>query len=112
MCKWKIVYFDQHVVDRLSAWPKKIRAKYLRIVELIENHGLNLGSSISKPMGSGLFEIRVKAQEGIGRVFFCYKVNHEIVVLHAFIKKTDKTPKKELDIAYKRLNEAKTSWKN
>jgi len=107
--KWKITYCDRHVIDQLAAWPKKIKAKYLRIADLIEQHGPNLGTSITKPIGNGLFEIRVKAQEGIGRAFFCYQIDNELVVLHAFIKKTGKIPKKELLIAYKRLNEVKTS---
>jgi phage-related protein len=50
-------------------------------------------------MGEGLTEIRAKGQEGIGRAFFCTGVSQEIVVLHAFIKKTQKTLWKELTIA-------------
>lgn len=56
-------------------------------------------------MGGGLFEIRTKGQEGIGRAFFCTLVGQRIVILHGFIKKTDKTPKHELDIAKQRMSE-------
>jgi len=58
-------------------------------------------------MGKGLFEIRARAQEGIGRYFYCTTIKREIIILHAFIKKTQKTPKKELDIALSRLGELK-----
>ena len=44
-----------------------------------------------------------KGPEGIGRAFFCTTVGHEMVILHAFIKKTEKTPRKELDLARRRL---------
>ena len=48
---------------------------------------------------SGLCEVRVKSPDGIGRAFYCAVVGSRIVVLHGFIKKTDKTPHRELKIA-------------
>ena len=59
----------------------------------------------SKAMGGGLFELRPRGREGIGRAFYCFVVNHRIVILHAFIKKTQETPERELKIARKRLKE-------
>lgn len=59
----------------------------------------------SKPMGDRLFEIRAKADEGIGRGLFCYLKGKHIYVLHAFVKKSEKTPKKELDLARQRQKE-------
>jgi phage-related protein len=56
-------------------------------------------------MGQGLLEIRAKGKEGIGRAFFCTIVENEIVILHAFVKKTDKTPKNELAVARQRKKE-------
>jgi len=56
-------------------------------------------------MGGGLFEIRARGKEGIGRSLFCTAKDREIVILHSFIKKTQKTPKKELEMARKRLKE-------
>lgn len=69
--------------------------------------GPNLGSPHTEPFGDGLFELRLKGAEGIGRVFFCALVGRRIVMLHAFIKKTQKTPPKELELARKRLKELK-----
>jgi phage-related protein len=60
-------------------------------------------------MGSGLFELRPKGPEGIGRVFYCTQVGQMIVVLHSFVKKTQKTPNNELDIATRRLKEVKNA---
>jgi phage-related protein len=59
----------------------------------------------TKPIENGLFELRVKSKEGIARAFFCTKVGKRIIMLHVFIKKTQKIPKKELVIANKRMLE-------
>jgi phage-related protein len=56
-------------------------------------------------MGDGLFELRIKAAEGIARVFYCTVVDRRVVILHQFVKKTDKTPPKELEIARRRMKE-------
>jgi phage-related protein len=59
----------------------------------------------TRAMGGGLFELRIKAAEGIARVFYCTVVNRRIVILHQFVKKSDKTPPKELEIARRRMKE-------
>lgn len=59
-------------------------------------------------MGGGLFEIRAKGREGIGRAFYCTVVGQRIVILHAFIKKTEQTPMRDLETAHARLKEIKT----
>jgi phage-related protein len=60
-------------------------------------------------MGQGLFELRCKGPEGIGRAFYCTLVGREIVILHSVIKKTQVTPEKELAIARKRLKEVRNA---
>ncbi|MFD1558178.1 type II toxin-antitoxin system RelE/ParE family toxin [Paraburkholderia silviterrae] len=55
--------------------------------------------------GGGLFELRPRGHEGIGRVFYCTQMGQRIVILHSFIKKTQETPVAELRIARKRLKE-------
>jgi len=52
-----------------------------------------------------LFELRLKAVEGMARVFFCAVVGRRIVVLHSFVKKSEKTPKREIGIARRRMGE-------
>jgi len=61
-------------------------------------------------MGEGLFELRLKAAEGIARIFYCTMIGRRIGMLHQFIKKTDKTPPKELAIARRRLKEIKDAY--
>ncbi len=56
-------------------------------------------------MGKGLFELRARGKDGIGRAFYCYLKGKRIVILHVFIKKTQSTPQRELNIAQKRMDE-------
>lgn len=58
-------------------------------------------------MGEGLFELRARGKEGVARAFYCYVKGQRVIVLHAFVKKTQKTPLRELKIAKKRLKEVK-----
>jgi phage-related protein len=58
-------------------------------------------------MGGGLFELRLKATEGIARVLYCTMIGKRIMILHQFTKKTKKTPPKELGIARRRMKEVK-----
>lgn len=58
----------------------------------------------------GLFEIRAKGPEGIGRAFFCILVGETIVILHQLIKKSEKTPQTDIETALRRMNEVKHGW--
>ncbi len=58
-----------------------------------------------RAFGDGLFELRPRGRAGIGRAFFCFMVGERVTVLHAFIKKTQQTPDRELKLARKRLKE-------
>jgi phage-related protein len=66
-------------------------------------YGPDLGMPHTKAMGDGLFEIRAKSVAGIGRAFYCTMVGKRIVVLHGCIKKTDKTPAKDLLVGRERM---------
>ncbi|MDG1731633.1 MAG: type II toxin-antitoxin system RelE/ParE family toxin [Thalassotalea sp.] len=101
---WNIQFYDG-VDEQILALPVKIEARFIRIMELMEEHGANLGSPHTKSLGHGLFEIRAKAKEGIARGIFCYLKGNNIIIVHAFIKKTQKTPGKELALARKRMKE-------
>lgn len=59
----------------------------------------------SRAFGDGLFELRPRGRSGIGRAFFCFLIGQRVVVLHAFIKKSQQTPDTELKLARKRLKE-------
>ncbi len=102
---WEIFYYSDEVQEMIDAWPVGIRAYYAKITERMSVFGPNLGMPFTRSMGQGLFEIRAKGKEGIGRAFFCMMVEHKIIILHAYIKKSEKTPQRELEVARRRLAE-------
>lgn len=102
---WKITFFDKKVEEETLRFPAGILANFLHITEIIEEFGPSVGKPYTAPMGNGLFEIRAKGKEGIGRSLFCIVKGKEIIILNSFIKKTQKTPKKEIDKARKRMLE-------
>ena len=89
--------------------PAGFLGRFLRYSDRMEVYGPDLGMPHTRAMGDGLFELRLKAAEGIARVFYCTTVGKKIVILHQFIKKTDKTPPKELTIARRRMKEIKNA---
>ncbi|MBI5657349.1 MAG: type II toxin-antitoxin system RelE/ParE family toxin [Geobacter sp.] len=102
---FRLSYYNETVEAELDAWPVGLRARFRALTVRMVEYGPNLGMPHTRALGNGLFEIRAKAEEGIGRVFFCTMVGRKIVILHSFIKKTDKTPKRELNIALTRQKE-------
>jgi len=71
--------------------PAGILADYIHLTDLMQNHGANLHMPHSRAMGGGLFELRPKGKEGIGRVFYCTQIGQAIVILHSLVKKTNTT---------------------
>lgn len=62
----------------------------------------------SKPLGEGVFEFRCRAQQGIARAFYCTVQGDKRVILHSYIKKTQKAPPRDLEIARRRMKEVKS----
>jgi phage-related protein len=102
---YSLLFFNASVQAEIEGWPAGINASFVRITEQMVESGPNLGLPYTRPFGDGLFEIRAKGEEGIGRAFFCTLIGRRIVILHGFIKKTQQTPAKELKLARKRLKE-------
>jgi phage-related protein len=98
------------VDERLESWfndiPKDIKARIINIVDLLIEHGPhNVREPYVKHIKGKLFEIRAKGKDGIARVFYFTMTGQRIVLLHGFIKKTQKTPEKELETAVVRMKE-------
>ena len=106
---WTITYYNDSVQEEILAMPSGFLGRYLRYTDRMEVYGPDLGMPHTRAMGDGLFELRLKAAEGIARVFYCTIVGREIVILHQFIKKTDKTPSRELETARRRMKEFKNA---
>ncbi|MCM1129731.1 MAG: type II toxin-antitoxin system RelE/ParE family toxin [Alistipes senegalensis] len=104
---YTIHYYSDNVQQDIYSLPPTLKAKYISYSRRMELYGTNLGEPHTKAMGNGLFELRLKGAEGIGRIFYCAVVGKSIFMLHSFIKKTQKTPQKELEIAISRMKEIK-----
>ena len=104
---FEIEYFHARVLAEIESWPVDVVADYARLVELLTEYGPSLRLPHSRAFGDGLFELRPRGRSGIGRAFYCFMLGKRIVVLHAFIKKTQQTPDRELAVARRRLKELK-----
>ena len=105
--EWEIKYYSEAVQEEIQTFPAGIQARYILLTERMIIYGANLGMPHTKSMKDGLFELRMKSKEGIGRVLYCTLVNKKIIMLHSFIKKTEKTPPKEIKLAITRMKEVK-----
>ena len=103
--EWQILYYNQKLESEILNLPDGLLARYLRLTDLMLEFGSNLGLPHTKAIDNGLFELRVKSKEGIARVFYCTKVRKKIIMLHSDVKKSQKTPKKEIKIAKSRMSE-------
>lgn len=104
---YELEYFHPRVQAAIESWPVDVLADYARLVELLIEHGPGLRLPHSRALGDGLFELRPRGRSGIGRAFYCFLLGKRIVVVHAFVKKTEQTPDKELAVARKRAKEVR-----
>ena len=85
---WKIEYYSDIAQREILALPSGLLARDIHLTDRMIEFGPNLGTPHTRSMGKGLFELRIKATEGIARVFYFVKVGQRIVMLHQFIKKS------------------------
>ena len=107
--KWIVRTVNSDAEEELKSLPSDLKAKFLRVSELIETLGpMRVGMPHVKFLGNKLWEMRLKGRTGISRSIFIIVTGKEVVILNTFIKKTQKTPTKELNLAKERLKR----WKN
>ena len=107
--EWEITYYSEALQEEIADFPVGIQARYIHLTDRMRIYGANLGMPHTRAMKNGLFELRMKSKEGIGRVLYCTLVGERIVMLHSFIKKSQKTPSRELKIAVSRMKEVKAN---
>jgi phage-related protein len=107
---FRVETLDKRVDRELAALPQELRQRFLRIVELIETYGL---AAVREPhvkhLENKLWEMRMKGADGIARAIYITRTPERVVVLHAFVKKTQQTPKAALQVARARAKEVE-SW--
>ena len=104
---YTIDYHSDAVQKQIMELPDTLAARYIVLTRRMIALGPNIGEPHTKAFGDGLFELRLKGADGIARVFFCTLVGKRIVMLHSFIKKSERTPTREREVAKTRMKEIK-----
>ena len=102
-----VSYYSEAVQEHILELPDTLAARYVVLTRRMLAVGPHLGEPHTKAMGEGLFELRLKGADGIARIFYCTLIGKRIVMLHSFIKKTERTPARELAVARHRMKEIK-----
>lgn len=103
---WVVGFLNEEVKAAVDALPLDIRASFQRISELIQTHGLErLREPYVKHLEGPLWEMRMKGRSGIARACYVTAVGKRVVVVHVFVKKTQKTPRREILLALSRAKE-------
>jgi phage-related protein len=107
---WNIIFYEKEdgttpVQEFLDRLPVKHCAKALRDIDVLEKYGTALTEPHVKHIKGKLWELRIKSASDISRIFYFVPVGRDIVLLHGFVKKTRKTPHKEIETANTYLND-------
>lgn len=107
MSGWSVETLNEVVDEELTALPMDMRGRFVRVSHLIEEFGpFNVGMPHIKGLDGKLWEIRMSGRDGIGRGIYVIATGKRVIVLHVFIKKTQKTPVRALLTASKRAKDA------
>lgn len=102
---WRVELLDDAKAE-LREQPADIRVSFSRIAAMIETHGLaRMREPHVKHLEGPLWEMRMKGRDGIARAAYVTASGARLVVVHIFRKKTQKTPRREIEIALKRAKE-------
>ena len=106
MSKFEIIFYEKEdgtmpAQDFLDSLDDKMRAKMILTVDMLKTNGNRLREPYSKPLDDGILELRAVVGTNISRVLYFFVVGQKVILTNGFIKKTQKTPKKEITLAKK-----------
>lgn len=108
MSDWTIEFLDEAVRREAECLPADQVAKLLRIGELIKSSGLErVGEPHVKHLEGPLWEIRLKGRDGVSRALYVVARPRRVVIVRIFVKKTQKTPRREIELALRRAEQVK-----
>jgi phage-related protein len=103
---WRVEILNEAVAAEITALPADMQARFLRLAERIASVGLeNLGEPHVKHLEGKLWELWLTGRNGIARALYVTAVGRRVVVVRAFVKKTQKTPRSEIELALQRAKE-------
>ena len=102
-----MISFHEAAKAEADALPLDLKTRLQRLTEVIQEHGLDrLPPKAAKHLTEGLWELRVKGKDGIARAFYVTRIGRRLVIVRVFVKKTQKTPPREIKLALRRAEEA------
>jgi phage-related protein len=103
---WVVELLDNRVREELDVLPADMKARFRRIVELIQDYGFDrVREPHVRHLEGSLWEMRLKGKDGISRATYVTARGRRVVVVRVFVKKTQKTPRREIDLALERAKE-------
>jgi phage-related protein len=103
---WRVAILNETVAAEIAALPADMQARFVRLAERIASVGLeSLGGPHVKHLEAKLWELRLTGRDGIARALYVTAIGRRVVVVRAFIKKTQKTPRTEIELALRRAKE-------
>jgi len=105
---WTVETLNAVVDAEIEALPEDMRARLVRISLLIERHGLErVGAPHVRHLEGPLWEIRLKGRSGVSRALYVTLIGQRVVIVRVFVKKTEKTPRHEIELALSRAREVR-----
>jgi phage-related protein len=103
---WSVEVLNETVAEELAVLPKDMKARYLRTAGLIREFGVEfLSEPYVKHLDGKLWDMRLKGRDGISRALYVTAMGKRVVVVRVFVKKTQRTPQAEIDLALRRAKE-------
>lgn len=108
--EWIVEYYkdvegNEPAADFIDTLQGKAKAKVFRTIELLKEYGVLLKEPYTKHIRGKIRELRIKDNQGAIRVLYFTYTGKRFILLHGFIKKTEKTPVQDIELAEKRLND-------
>jgi phage-related protein len=108
LVNWSVEFLDEALHLKLHSLPKDVIASFLRIVRLIELEGpQNVHEPYVKHLDGPIWEMRLRGRDGIARAAYVTAHARRVIIVHVFQKKTEKTPRREIEMALKRAKEVR-----
>ncbi|MDI2057818.1 type II toxin-antitoxin system RelE/ParE family toxin [Bradyrhizobium elkanii] len=103
---WRVEILNEVVVEEIAALPADMQARFIRLSERIAAAGLeSLGEPHVKHLVGKLWELRLTGRDGIARALYVTAFGRRVVIVRAFVKKSQKTPPSEIELALRRAKE-------
>lgn len=104
---WEILFYWDHrqrkpVAEFLRSVDTEVKSAFIHSLDLLEERGTSARYPLSTPLGNGLFELREEVNTNIYRIIYVFQKGRRIILLHGFMKKSQKTPPGEIEIAEQR----------